>query len=124
MPSNNTELGLNLGLTGIPKQAIRTPGTSAAECFETLKNEITTFQDNLDDGHDVCIMLASFGQSIVMEVTAIGFRNSGTLCFQGFVNGSPAQLIQYYTQLNFMLLSVPKPEPEKKPNRIGFFSED
>ena len=124
MPSNYTDLGLNLGLTGIPKQAIRTPGTSAAECFETLKNEITTFQDNLDDGHDVCIMLASFGQSIVMEVTAIGFRNSGTLCFQVFVNGSPAQLIQYYTQLNFMLLSVPKPEPEKKPNRIGFFSED
>lgn len=92
--------------------------------YEILKQQIQEFQENLSDDVDVCVQLASFGASIIMYVSDIGFQNPDILYFWGFVNGNEAQLIQHISQLNFMLMAVKKQKPEDKPRRIGFCADD
>lgn len=50
----------------------------------------------------------------------IGYANPSTLIFYGTVGGQEATLIQHMSQLNFLLMSVPKADPEKPARRIGF----
>lgn len=86
--------------------------------YEKLEEQIKEFQDGLSEEYDVCIQLASFGQSVIMAVDMIGYQNPDLLYFYGTVNGKDAKLIQHQSQLNFLLLAVPK--QGEKPRRIGF----
>lgn len=88
--------------------------------YEKLKEQIEEFQENLPESVDVYVQLASFGQSILMIVDEIGYQNPDLLYFYGTVNGNDAQLIQHISQLNFLLMTQPKPEPKARPRRIGF----
>ena len=88
--------------------------------YEVIMDLIKDFESDLDNDHEVGIRLASFGQSITMSVTQIGYANPSTLIFYGYVGDQAATLIQHMSQLNFLLLSVPKADPEKPPHRIGF----
>jgi hypothetical protein len=88
--------------------------------YEILCEYIKEFQDGLDEEHEVCVQLASFGQSILMQVTGIGYANPSLITFDGYVNGQRCQLIQHVNQLNFMLMASPKAEPDKPARRIGF----
>lgn len=88
--------------------------------YEVIMDRIKEFEDDLDDDHEVAIRLASFGQSITLAVTDIGYSNPSTLIFYGYVGDQPATLIQHMSQLNFLLLAVKKASPEKPPRRIGF----
>lgn len=88
--------------------------------YEVILDRIKEFEKELDSDHEVGIKLASFGQSITMSVTDIGYSNPSTLVFYGFVGEQPATLIQHVSQLNFLLLAVKKADPEKPPRRIGF----
>lgn len=88
--------------------------------YEVIMEEIKAFEDTLDEDHEVGVMLASFGQSLTMTVTHIGYANPSTLFFYGFVGGREATLIQHMSQLNFLLLALEKPDSDKPPRRIGF----
>lgn len=88
--------------------------------YEVIMDLIKEFEDELDDDHEVAIKLASFGHSITIAVTDIGYSNPSTLVFYGFVRNQPATLIQHMSQLNFLLLAVEKSSPNKPPRRIGF----
>lgn len=88
--------------------------------YDVIMNLIKEFEEDLDDDHEVGIKLASFGQSITMSVTEIGYANPSTLVFYGYVKNQFATLIQHMSQLNFLLLAVPKSDPVKPPRRIGF----
>jgi hypothetical protein len=88
--------------------------------YEILTRSIKEFEDELDDDHEVAVQLASFGQSLVMQVTEIGYSNPALIHFYGYVNGNKSELIQNISQLNFLLMAVPKPDPEKPARRIGF----
>lgn len=88
--------------------------------YELLCDYIKQFQDELDDKHEVGLQLASFGQSITLNVTDIGYSNPSIIDFYGYCNGNKAHLIQHINQLNFLLISVPKSDPEKPARRIGF----
>ncbi|MCI8513105.1 MAG: hypothetical protein HFI93_00520 [Lachnospiraceae bacterium] len=98
--------------------------TMADWMYEKLKEQIVEFQANLPDTVDVWVQLASFGQSVLMVVDEIGFQNPDMLYFYGTVNGNEAQLIQHTSQLNFLLMTQPKSEPQVKPRRIGFCADD
>jgi len=87
--------------------------------FEIIKRYVLDFQRSLDENHDIGLLLTNFGQSILMEVTKIGYEESVLLVFHGLVEGREATLIQHISQLNFLLTSVPK-EPEKPKRTIGF----
>lgn len=96
----------------------------ADEQFEILKKYITEFEKNLDEEHEVGMMLTNFGQSVLMQVTNITYEEPVLFVFKGFVNGKESTLIQHMNQLNFLLTSVEK-EPERPKRRIGFsVSED
>ena len=88
--------------------------------YELLCKYISNFQSSLDDEHEVCIQLASFGQNILLNVTKIGYANPCLITFQGYVNDQFCKLIQHVSQLSFLIMSCPKAEPDKPPRRIGF----
>jgi len=92
--------------------------------YEILKEEIEAFQSELSEEYDVMVQLTSFGSQMIMQVTNIGYQNPDVLFFYGFCNGQKAQLIQHISQLSFMLLSIKKEEPNRKPNRIGFIVKE
>lgn len=88
--------------------------------YEKIIEQIRDFEQKLDDEHEIALKLASFGSSITMAVTYIGFQNPDILYFYGFVNGKEAQLIQHASQLNFLITSVEKEDKSKPARRIGF----
>lgn len=88
--------------------------------YEVIMDRIKEFEEGLDSDQETGVMLASFGRSVTMSVTDIGYSNPSTLVFYGYVNAKPATLIQHVSQLNFLLIAVPKADPEKPPRRIGF----
>lgn len=90
--------------------------------YEIIMEEILTFQDKLDDDHEIAIALANFGNSYVVNVSRIGYRNPDILIFWGTLNGSDVQvqLMQHVNQLSFLLMAVPKEDKSKPARRIGF----
>lgn len=91
--------------------------------YELLCDYIKNFQNELDDEHEVGLQLASFGQSMLLNVTDIGYANPSLIHFYGYCNGNKAHLVQHINQLNFVLISLPKTDPKKPARRIGFSSE-
>ena len=87
--------------------------------FEIIKKYIQDFESKVDSEHEVGLLLTSFGQSVLMQVTYVTYEKSVLMVFKGFVNGKEATLIQHINQLNFLLTTVEK-EPEKKKVPIGF----
>ena len=92
--------------------------------YEILQEQIEEFQSDLSDNLDVCVALTSFGQSMIMQVEDIGYQNPDMLFFYGYINGNKTQLIQHSSQLNFMLMTVKKEEPDRPPRRIGFIADN
>jgi hypothetical protein len=86
---------------------------------EVIKKYVLEFQQSLDKEHDVALLLTHFGNSILMEVTHIGYEESVLIIFKGLVNGRESTLIQHVSQLNFLLTSVPK-DPALPKRHIGF----
>ena len=86
--------------------------------YEVIMEQIKEFELSLDDEHETAVKLASFGQDLTMSVTDIGYANPSTLVFYGYVGEHEATLVQHMSQLNFLLLAVPKADPSKPPKRI------
>lgn len=107
----------NSALPEMPK--IRNPLLAKYQ-FEILKKSIEDFEAKLDNKHEVALKLASFGQTVTMNVTEIGYSGSSILFFRGYVGNNYAELIQHVTQLNFLMMVVKKQDPKKEPRRIGF----
>lgn len=87
---------------------------------EKIIEEIRCFEQSLDNDHEIALKLASFGTSITMVVTDIGYQNPDVLYFYGFVHGKEAQLIQHISQLNFLIVSIEREDKTKPARRIGF----
>ena len=89
--------------------------------FKIIKKYVQDFQRSLDQDHDVGLLLTNLGQSTLMEVTQIGYEESVLMVFRGYVNGTMATLIQHISQLNFLLMAVPK-APDQPKRKIGFIA--
>ncbi len=87
---------------------------------EIVMEQIKAFEASLDEDHEIAVKLTSFGQSVTMSVTNIGYADPSTLFFHGLVGEQPATLIQHVSQLNFLILAVRKQDPQKPARRIGF----
>jgi hydroxypyruvate isomerase len=93
--------------------------TAPEHAFDSLAKQIKKFEGQTSEQEVVAAMLASFGQSVTLHIHRI--RLSGQMiCMEGITDsGSPATLVQHYTQASILLLKVPKaPQEEKRP--IGF----
>ena len=88
--------------------------------YEIIMKQIQKFEQGLDSDHEGAFKLCHFGQSILLHVTDVGYCNPSIIVFRGFVDGKPAQLIQHVSELNFLLMSVKRPDPKTPARRIGF----
>lgn len=99
-------------------------GSTAEQVALHLYNEIQRYQANLPDTEDVAMQLVQFNQSITIMVKGIGYSGYNLVCFHGEdKDGKPLELIQHVQQLNFLLMVVPKPEPEEPKRQIGFVGQ-
>lgn len=87
---------------------------------DKIMEQIRNFEKELDNNHEIALLLASFGTSILMQVINIGYQNPDMMYFYGYVNEKYTQLIQHVSQLNFLITSIEKEDKSKPPRRIGF----
>ncbi|MDN7741592.1 MULTISPECIES: DUF6173 family protein [Burkholderia] len=93
---------------------VRSPSEYA---FETLVEEVKQFEASLNSGEAVGGMLASFGKSITLQISNICLSGQ-FFCFDGITDdGSPARLVQHFTQTSVLFIKIKTEEPTKP---IGF----
>ena len=92
--------------------------------YEIIMQQISDFEHDLDDAHEVALKLCNFGQTVLMNVETIGYHNPHLIFYYGYINGQYSQLIQHINQISFLITSVPKPDPNKPARRIGFKNEN
>ncbi|MDF9845544.1 MULTISPECIES: DUF6173 family protein [unclassified Paenibacillus] len=92
---------------------------------EQLFQSAQDYQRGLDPDQEVGVMLASFGQTMTINITGIGHKGAKLVKFTGFLmdNGSPVELYQHVNQISFLLVAIPKANPEEPKKRIGFIQE-
>lgn len=104
--------------------AVIQEGSTAQIVAENLYQEILNYQANLSNTEDVAISIVKFNESITLFVDSIGYIGYNLVRFGGKdSSGKPLELIQHVSQLNFLLMVVPKPEPEVPKRKIGFVQD-
>jgi Family of unknown function (DUF6173) len=90
--------------------------------YKRLAAEVTEFQNGLDENHELGALMASFGRTVEIRVLQMTFRDPYLLIFTGLTvpANQPVRLIQHTTQMNLLLIAVPRLDPTKPPRRIGF----
>jgi len=105
-------------------EAIKNPVISVAESnyasafYKILAENIIDFEKELDADHEVGARLVNFGVAMTIHVDNISYYNPSLICFHGRGENGPVQLIQHVTQINFLLLVLPR--EDKNRERIGF----
>jgi hypothetical protein len=94
---------------------------SAAEwAYQRLILYIKNFEEQLDGEHEVAMGFTG-SDSGVLRIEGMGYYDPDIITFYGSDDsGSKTQLIQHVSQLNVMMRALPKPEPTREANRIGF----
>ena len=89
--------------------------------FNQVLHLIADYEKQLDDEHEIGLELCNFVNSTVMNIEQIGLCEPCLMVFYGTINNKPAQLIQHTSQVNILLTTVEKEDPNEKPRRvIGF----
>ena len=67
--------------------------------------------------------LINFG-NITFSIDNLGYHNPDMLIFYGtLVDGSKVELLQHTSQLNILLVAMPRKNPETPRREIGFSSQ-
>lgn len=112
----------NAALAGIAK-SFGVKNNPVSWMYERLMDYIAEFEAKLKPDQEVGGRLTSFGSDVTFHITNIGYHGPDMLAFDGFDNsGNPIQLLQHYTQMNVLLIALPKQEKEAR--RIGFRMEE
>lgn len=103
-------------------EPVKTPGQNlASELYKHLKKRAEDFDNKLDGSQAVGVKLIPSGQSVTFQVTALGYCDPSLIIFGGVTeSGSEVQLIQHVSQINFLLMAMPRPNPEKPKVPLGF----
>jgi len=93
----------------------------ASEFCERLEHQIRLFDGELDQDHEVGMKLVTYGQAVVIHVTKLGFFNPSLIMFFGATeDGDKVQLIQHVSQISFLLVTLPKLNPNEPKRPFGF----
>jgi Family of unknown function (DUF6173) len=96
----------------------------ASEFATKLLERIKHFDTELDNDHEVGMKLVSFGQATTFHVSDVGYYNPSILLFIGYTDeGNRVELIQHVSQFSFLLLTLPRLNPEQPKRPIGFIQE-
>lgn len=111
----------------IPPNALVTSveANHASEFHRRLIEWIASFDQSLDQEHEVGIRLVSFGQAIVFRLEDLGYWNPSLISFKGQTeDGQPVELIQHVTQISVLLMRLPRADPTAPKKPIGFHCEN
>ena len=92
--------------------------------YERLRSMIFDFEQSLSDNEEIGCRLVSFGNNATYYIENIGCWGPDIIIFYCIETSSQnkATLIQNVSQLNVLLLRLPKLPQEHEPRRIGFKS--
>ena len=86
---------------------------------ERIVRSINTFEEDLDDDHEIGARLVSFGSELTFHIEDVGYWGPDIITFRGVdQSGKDVQLLQHITQLSVLLVAVDK--VQEIPRRIGF----
>ncbi len=89
--------------------------------YNQLTELVEEFEAGLNDEQEIGLKIISLGNAEIYYVQRIDYRNPYLLVFHCLTpNGNKATLIQNYSQLNFLLIALPKLNTQKSARRIGF----
>ena len=92
----------------------------ANEFADKLLDRMNSFDKDLDLEYEVGMKLVSFGQTITFHVSNIGYYNPSLIIFYGFTeDGNKVEYVQHVTQINFLLLALPRLKPDAPKQKIG-----
>ncbi len=106
----------------LPLQMQDKPETKspARWAYERLILYIQNFEEQLDGDQEVAMGFTG-SDAGVMRIEGLGYFDPDLVTFFGSTEtGTRTQLIQHVTQLNVMLMALPKPQEQTEANRIGF----
>jgi len=96
------------------------PDCPASSAHVRLIAAIAEFEAGLDDTQEVALGLAG-GSAGVLQIEALGWIEPDLLTFDGIdAEGIRTRMIQHVTQLNVLLVALPREDEEGAPRRIGF----
>jgi hypothetical protein len=97
------------------------PDRRAEDVFYRLAAYIREFEANLDHDHELGARMVSFGTTVQFHIVDMGYWNPDIVTFDGLDEaGHRMKLIQNVSQLNVLLVAMPKREENEEPRRIGF----
>lgn len=88
--------------------------------YQRIMESIYDFEQGLDKNREIALYLTNFGESVLMNVTDIGYSNPSLIHYFGYVNGNYSELIQHVSQINFLITSTEKTDDDRPARRIGF----
>lgn len=92
--------------------------------YKQLVKRIKKFDNSIDDDYEVGVKLVAYGNSFQFYLTGLGYQNPYIIIFKGVLDdGSPIELLQHVSQINFVLIKLKKQLPEKPKRKIGFMTE-
>ena len=97
-------------------------GEFASEFQRRLEEYCKNFDAELDADHEIGVRLVSYGQEVKIYVESIGYWNPSLINFNGFLDDgkTPVQLVQHVSQISFLLMALPKKDPDKPKRPFGF----
>jgi hypothetical protein len=100
------------------------PERAAEAMFNRIVSYIREFETNLDKEHEIGARMVSFGDTVQFHIVDMGYWNPDIVTFDGLDEaGRRMKLIQNVSQLNVLLIAMPKRIEHEEPRRIGFILE-
>ncbi|MBR2207921.1 MAG: hypothetical protein IJ859_03835 [Synergistaceae bacterium] len=88
-----------------------------------LMQIVKDFEETLNDEQETGLKIISLGNASIYYVKEIDYRSPYILVFHCVTqNGEKAVILQHYSQLNFVLIVLPKLNAEKSARRVGFIT--
>lgn len=88
--------------------------------YERLIIYIQNFEKQLNADQEVAMGFTGSSAG-TLRIEGLGYYDPDIVTFYGSnESGARTQLVQHVSQLNVMLMALPKPTEQAEPNRIGF----
>ena len=91
----------------------------AESMYKRVVRSINSFEEQLDQEHEVGARLVNFGSELTFHIEDVGYWGPDIIIFDGRgQDGNSVQLLQHISQLSVLLVALKKVHEE--PRRIGF----
>ena len=113
---------INLSLRNLSNKKSKTH--DASWMYAQLVQCINNFENSLPDDLQAGGRLVSAG-NLTFSIQNIGYWNPNVIIFQGsLTDGTEVELLQHISQLNVLLVAVPRQDTKEVRRKIGFLNED